>query len=46
MSAHVKTPELLPDMKANRLSCTASRCHDTVHDVGTLSDATFWKGGN
>jgi cytochrome c-type protein NapC len=44
-SAHNKTPTTLADIKSNRLSCVASKCHDTVHDVGTLSDATFWKGG-
>jgi cytochrome c-type protein NapC len=44
MSAHRKTPQMLDDMRANHLSCLSSRCHDTVHDVGTLSDATFWKG--
>lgn len=44
LPAHTRTPKMLGDIKANRLSCTASRCHDTVHDVGSLSDATFWKG--
>jgi hypothetical protein len=44
--AHNRQPEQLTDMKANRQSCTASRCHDIVHDVGSLNDVTFWKGGN
>jgi cytochrome c-type protein NapC len=43
-SRHNRAPELLPDMKANRLSCTSSNCHDIVHDVGSLGDVTFWKG--
>ena len=42
-SAHNRTPESLSNIKSNRLSCLSSRCHDTVHDVGTLSDVTFWK---
>ena len=42
---HLKDPKLLDDVKAGRLSCTSSRCHDTVHDVGTLSGASFWKAG-
>jgi len=46
MSSHNKTPEMLPDIKANRLSCTSSRCHDTIHDVETLPDVTFWKESN
>lgn len=41
---HNKEPNMLADMKSNKLSCTSSKCHDTVHDVGTLKDATFWKG--
>jgi len=44
--AHNRQPEQLTEMKANRQSCTASRCHDIVHDVGSLNDVTFWKGGN
>lgn len=41
---HNRTPQSLPDMKANRLSCSSSNCHDIVHDVGSLGDVTFWKG--
>ena len=41
---HNRAPEQLPDMKANRLSCSSSNCHDIVHDVGSLNDVTFWKG--
>lgn len=44
MSAHSRTPNMLADMKSGRLSCLSSRCHDTIHDIGSLSDATFWKG--
>jgi cytochrome c-type protein NapC len=43
-SAHLKTPEMLGSINSGQLSCMASRCHDTVHDVGSLGDATFWKG--
>ena len=45
-SAHSRTPESLPDMMANRLSCTSSNCHDIVHDVGSLNDVTFWKNAS
>jgi cytochrome c-type protein NapC len=41
--AHHRTPDELGKIKANELSCTSSRCHDIVHDVATLKDATFWK---
>jgi cytochrome c-type protein NapC len=43
VSAHVKTPDMLGNITGNRLSCTSSRCHDTVHDVGSLSDVKFWR---
>ena len=42
-SPHRKTPDLLESMKSGRRSCMSSGCHDTVHDVGSLKDATFWK---
>jgi nitrate/TMAO reductase-like tetraheme cytochrome c subunit len=40
---HSKTPEMMKQIMSNQLSCMTSKCHDTVHDVGTLKDATFWK---
>lgn len=43
---HAKLPNMLADIKSNHLSCTSSKCHDTIHDVGSLKDATIWKGGN
>ena len=42
---HSKTPEMMQQILSNQLSCMTSKCHDTVHDVGSLKDATFWKGG-
>jgi cytochrome c-type protein NapC len=41
---HSKTPDMMKQILSNQMSCTTSKCHDTVHDVGTLKDATFWKG--
>jgi cytochrome c-type protein NapC len=42
-SSHHKTPNMMADIMSNRLSCMSSNCHDIVHDVATLKDATFWK---
>jgi len=42
-SPHQKTPDLLPRAKSGQLSCLSSGCHEFVHDVGSLKDATFWK---
>ena len=41
---HNKTPEMMRQIVSNQMSCTTSKCHDTVHDVASLKDATFWKG--
>jgi cytochrome c-type protein NapC len=41
-SSHHKNPEMLARATSNQLSCMTSNCHDTVHDVGTLKDETFW----
>jgi cytochrome c-type protein NapC len=43
-SPHHKNPDLLSQVYANKLSCTSSNCHEFIHDVGSLKDATFWKG--
>lgn len=40
---HTKNPNLLAKVKSGNLSCISAKCHDTVHDVGHLKDATFWK---
>ncbi len=42
-SAHHKTPDLLVRAKSGQLSCLSSGCHEFIHDVGSLKDATFWK---
>jgi nitrate/TMAO reductase-like tetraheme cytochrome c subunit len=42
-SSHHKNPNMLALAASNQLSCTSGGCHDIVHDVGTLKDATFWK---
>ena len=42
-SAHNKVPDLLARVKSGRLSCASSGCHEFVHDVAALKDATLWK---
>jgi hypothetical protein len=42
-AVHTADPELLPAVKANKLSCFSSGCHDVVHNVGQLSTVKFWK---
>ena len=41
--AHTKDPQTLSRIKANQLNCSTSGCHNIIHNVGQLKDATFWK---
>lgn len=41
---HNKDPSLMSKMNSNQTSCMAKGCHDVVHNVDTLKDASFWKG--
>jgi nitrate/TMAO reductase-like tetraheme cytochrome c subunit len=43
-AVHNADPDLLPAVKANKLSCLSSGCHETVHNVGSLDKEKFWKG--
>ncbi|HKX33675.1 MAG TPA: hypothetical protein VJ302_38705, partial [Blastocatellia bacterium] len=45
-TAHTQDPKTLPMIKANQLSCSSTDCHNIIHNVGKLNDATFWKGGD
>ncbi len=42
--AHAETDTTMTAMKANRLSCMSSGCHDLVHDVHELDQLELWKG--
>src|SRR4029077_18663382 len=44
-AVHNSDPDLLPGIKANKISCITSGCHDVVHNVGTLNKVKFWNGG-
>ena len=43
-AVHNADADLLPAVKANKMSCLSSGCHDVVHNVGQLSNVKFWKG--
>jgi nitrate/TMAO reductase-like tetraheme cytochrome c subunit len=40
---HNVDPATLPAVKANKLSCISSGCHETVHDVANHDKLTFWQ---
>lgn len=42
---HVSDPALMAAIKSNQTSCVSAGCHQTVHDVRTLDEQKFWKGG-
>jgi cytochrome c-type protein NapC len=43
-AVHNADPELLSAVKANKVSCISSGCHETVHNVATLSNVKMWAG--
>jgi len=43
VSGHHKTPDLLESVTSGKRSCISSGCHDIVHEVGSIADASFWK---
>ena len=40
---HNADPQTLPAVKANKLSCLSSGCHEVVHNVAQLDKVKFWK---
>lgn len=43
-ATHNADPETLPAVKANRLSCLSSGCHEIVHNIASLNEVKLWKG--
>jgi cytochrome c-type protein NapC len=39
---HNADPDTIPQIKSNKLSCTSSGCHDTVHNVQHLNEVKLW----
>ncbi len=42
-ATHNQDPQTLTKVKSNELGCTSSGCHNTVHNIAQLKDATLWK---
>lgn len=45
-AVHNADPDTLPAVKANKLSCISSGCHDAVHNVGHWGNVKFWNEAN
>jgi len=43
-AVHNADPATLPAIKANKLSCISSGCHELVHNVGHWGNVKFWYG--
>lgn len=43
-AVHNADPDLLRAVKANRMSCLSSGCHEVVHNVAELAKVKLWKG--
>jgi cytochrome c-type protein NapC len=43
-AVHNADPDLLPAVKANKVSCLSSGCHEVVHNVEQLNNVKLWKG--
>jgi len=41
-AVHNADPTLLAAVKANKISCVSSGCHQVVHNVGTLAKVKMW----
>lgn len=41
---HNADPQIMADIKNNKMSCLSSGCHDQVHNTETLGQAKYWKG--
>ncbi len=42
-ATHNEEPQRLPLVKANKLSCMSSGCHEVSHNVNKLNEVSFWK---
>lgn len=41
-AVHNADPQIMENIKSNKLSCVSSGCHDMVHNVTNLDKAKFW----
>jgi len=40
---HTADPQTMIDIKSNKLSCTSSGCHDTIHNIPKLDQVKYWE---
>jgi cytochrome c-type protein NapC len=42
-TTHNADPEIMQQIRDNKMSCLSSGCHDTIHNVAQLSNVKSWK---
>jgi hypothetical protein len=42
-AVHNADPQIMIDIKTNRLSCASAGCHENVHDVSKANQVKYWK---
>ncbi|HWY68699.1 MAG TPA: hypothetical protein VNX88_08545 [Terriglobales bacterium] len=43
-TTHTADPEIMADIKSNKMSCLTSGCHDQVHNTTKLNEVKYWEG--
>ena len=42
-ATHNADPEIMQQIRDNKMSCLSSGCHDTIHNVAQLNNVKYWK---
>jgi len=43
-ATHNADPQIMADIKSNKMSCLSSGCHDQIHNADKLTEAKYWNG--
>ena len=41
-AVHASDPQIMMDIKSNKLSCTSSGCHENVHSIAQANHLKYW----
>jgi len=42
-ATHNADPEIMADIKSNKMSCLTSGCHDQIHNTSKLNEVKYWE---
>ena len=43
-ATHNADPQIMADIKSNKMSCLTSGCHDQIHNTAKLDNVKYWNG--